>query len=548
MLAGSRTRPIDQDIEAAVAGGDDLQEDTVIEPRGQMKQSLSRDPSRNMGSDLHDVDSFHTAATMDSLSPTHNRLAALSSRSSSSPRLLSDEENAQMNRKIDRLVAAIEDRRPIHFEPDAETGEVEVFADSHAEVTDSEYDEGDELERDMAASPENFGRIIRYGDGVRRIRSQNSLHYADSDDSWVSTDSKKSSSNAWERAVAAANVRFALAQEGVDQVGTVVRESFRSPEIGGRARQGRHLIREVSPIPLDFYKPLRTSTPSNHSNGSELDTSSPLFGKSCERILRETYAEPPESTFHRGSPENSHLDKWTFISEPRDVPSLEEPKPETLSGMERAFGVFQDGSNGESPGKKFEKSALHSKALKDVSNLRRPGYLHFNSFAKDTKDASGGKNPATPAAASPIEFGGASNPQSRRAYIHNKWPGLLGDRSDRSMAESPSLDGAARRRNEQAIGSPIDESLYAISHARTSLADSSVNADPTRQAHFDLALARLEGRALPPPPSPINRYPDWAALFDRDVQFEGSHRPLPLYGPKPSRTSTLRRGIWRYFW
>ncbi len=522
MLVGTHTRPSDRDVEAAVAGGDDLLEDTVIEPRGQMKQSFSGNLSKNKGSDLHEVDSFHTAATMDSLSPTQHRLTALSIRSSSSPHLLSDEENARMNRKIDRLVAAIEDGHPIYFEPDAETGEVEVFADSHVEVTDSEI--------------------------VRRIRSQHSLQYADSDDSWVSTDSKKSSSNAWERAVAAANVRFALAQRGVDQVGTVVRKAFHSPETGRQARQGRQLVREVSPIPLNYCKPLRTSTPSIHSNGSEQDTSSPLFGKSCERILRETYAEPPEWTFRRGSPENSHRDKWTFISEPRDLPSLEEPKPETFSGMERAFGVFQDGSNGESPGKKIEKSALHSKALKDVSNLRRPGYLHFNSFAKDTEDASGGRNSATPAAASPIGFGGALNPQSRREYIKKKWPGLLGDRSDGGMTELPGLDGAARRRNEQAIGSPIDESLYALSHARTSLVDSSLNADPARQAHFDLALARLEGRALPPPPSPINRHPDWAALFDRDVQFEGSHRPLPLYGPMPSRTSTLRRGIWRYFW
>ncbi len=547
MLVGTHTRPSDRDVEAAVAGGDDLLEDTVIEPRGQMKQSFSGDLSKNKGSDLHEVDSFHTAAPMDSLSPSQNRLAALSIRSSSS-HILSDEENTRINRKIDRLVAAIEDRRPIHFEPDAETGEVEVFAEPHVEVTGSDSDEGDELERDIAASPENFGRIIRYGNGIHRIRSQSSLDYAGSDGSWVSTNSKKSSSNAWERAVAAANVRFALAHGGVDQVGTVVRKQFHSPEVERRARQGRHLIREVSPIPLDFYKPLRTSTPSIHSNGSELDTSSPLFGKSCEQILRETYAEPPESTFQRGSPGNSHLDKWTFISEPRDMASPEEPKPEAPSGMERAFGVFQDRSNGESPGKKIEKSALHSKALKDVSNLRRPGYLHFNSFAKDAKETNGRRDSATPTAASSIGFEGASNPKSRRAYIKKKWPGLLGESSDGSMAKTPSLDGAARRRNEQAIGSTIDESLYALSHARTSLADSSLNADPTRQAHFDLALARLEGRALPPPPSPINRHPDWAALFDRDVQFEGSHRPLPLYGPMPSRTSTLRRGIWRYFW
>ena len=502
--------------------------------------------SNDAAPDSDDVESYHTAAD------THQRLSdpsgleALAISSDSSPRLLSDEENDRMNRKIDKLMAAIDDRRPIHFAPDAETGEVEIFADHYGQETDrDEY----ELQGNIAASPENFGRIIEFRNDIHRVGSPNSLRYAASSDSWASTDSKKSSSNAWERVVAAANIRFAIEHGGLDREDSVIKRPFHSSARETKARQVRRQLRTMSPIPLDFDKRIRASTPSVHSTGTEMDTSSPLFRKSCERIRRETYAEPPESTFQRESLKHSQLDEWAFVLEPRDVPSPDarETKPPNSTG--RAFGVFEDGPNGESSSKKTEKPVLRSKVLKDISNLRRPGYLHSNSFAKDANLADAPKSSAVSATASSFGFGGAADPVSRRAYIKSKWPGLLEDPNNGSMAERPRLDGAARRRNEQAIGHPIDRSHYSLSHVRTSVADSSLNADPSRQAHFDLALARLEGRALPPPPSPIHRHPDSAALFDWDIQTEGSHRPLPLRGPRPSRpgNSTPYSSLRRYF-
>ena len=530
----SRSRSQDQDVEAAVTEESSPIAGSMLESTDLMRKKTLHSQSKDKASDMRGIEEHHTP-----LNPGHLSVAALSIRSDSSPRLLSDEENDRMNRKIDKLIAAIDDRRPIHFAPDATTGEVEIFADHEV----SDQDEADELEHDIAASPENFGRIIRLGNGVRRTRSPHSLRYASSTDSWASTDSKKSSSNAWERAVAAANVRFALAHGQGDQVATAVRQPYRG------SRRGRSPVRQYSPILLDFHKPLRTSTPSIHSNGSEQDTSSPLFGKSCERIRRETYAKPPESLFERESPEKSQLDEWAFISEPRDVPSLKTHEAKAPGRMSRAFGVFQDGSNGGFSSKEGEKSALRSKVLKDVSNLRRPGYLHFNSFAKDAKSGNDCVGSAAPATASSLGFGGASNPDSRRAYINKMWPGLLDDGSKGNITELPKLDGAARRGNEQAIGRPINKSLYSLSQVRPAEAASSLNIDLTRQTHFDLALARLEGRALPPPPSPIKRHPDWAALHDRDVQVDEGHRPLPLRGPMPSRPvdPSLRRSFWRRY-
>ena len=491
---------------------------------------------------MAEVQSYHTAAAADEQSSIQNHLAALAITSESRPRLLSDEENNRMNRKIDRLIAAIDDRRPIRFAPDAETGEVEIFADNQGEVIDAQRHE---MEQSMAASPEHSGRIISRN-AIHRIRSAHSLHYASKSESWASTDSMKSSSDAWERAVAAADIRFALENRGMDRGITVIRRPSRNLEIEPEARPSRQKSHVVSPIPLDFNKQIRASTPSIHSTGSEMDTSSPLFRKSCGRILREAYTEPPELMFQRELQEHSRLDEWAFVSEPRDEPSPEERGSKAPSSTARAFGVFEDTSKDKFSSKEAEKPAIRSKALKDVSNLRRPGYLQFNSFSKNTNSAEDRIGTAVPVTASSIGFGGASDPETRRAYIRSKWPGLLEDRND-SMAEPPRIDGAARRRNEQAIGRPIDRSHYSLSHVRTSVVDSSLNQDPVRQAHFDLALARLEGRALPPPPSPIHRHPDSAALFDRDVQIEGSHRPLPLRGPRPRRPAnpTPHRAFWR---
>lgn len=540
-LVGPRTRPRGRDVEAAVTGVTDAVIGDFLEPADHRRRPSHR---KDANPHVNDVQNYHTAVDTDQRSSIQNNLAALAITSDSRPRLLSDEENDRMNRKIDRLIAAIDDRRPIHFAPDAETGEVEIFADHQDEVIDPDEHE---LEQSISASPENFGRIIRARNGIHRIRSPHSLRYANSSESWASTDSAKSSSNAWERAVAAADIRFALEHGGLDQKVTAIRRPFRSSEIEPEACSSRRKFHMVSPIPLDFNKQTRESTPSIHSTGTEMDTSSPLFPKSCERVLQEVYAEPPESTFQRELQEHSQLDEWAFVSEPRDEPAPEARESKVPSSTGRAFGVFEDASKDEFSSKEADKPVVRSKALKDISNLRRPGYLQFNSFAKDTNSADDRTGTAVPVTASSVGFGGAYDPETRRAYIKSKWPGLLEDSRDGSMTEPHRLDGAARRRNEQAIGRPIDRSHYSLSHVRTSVVDSSLNQDPVRQAHFDLALARLEGRALPPPPSPIHRHPDLAALFDRDVQIEGTHRPLPIRGPRPSRPAnpTPHRALWR---
>ena len=487
----------------------------------------------NANRDADEINDLHAAPDEDNQPSLSHSLSRLAIASESTPRLLSDEENDQMNAKIDKLIAAISDRRQIHFAPVAETGEVDIFADR--DIGDELVGRGEyDVERDIANSPQNFGRILRSGNGIRRIKSSSPLLYASSTSSWTSTTDSKSSSNAWERAVVAADIRFAIEHMDEGQELIVVREPFSSEEMEIRIPFPRRLVHNVSPVPLDYNKPVRSSTPSIHSNGTELDTSSPLFRKSCERVRRETYAIPPESTFERGHSEESRLiDEWAFVPEPPDDPPGEVTELKALTGKERAFGVFDDTTNGDPSLSVVEKPNVSSKALKDISNLRRPGYLQFNSFAKDKNSTTNPQNTVVPITASSAGFEGAPDPDSRRAYIKKKWPRLLQDPGRDSTSDPPKLDGVARRRNEQAIGHPIDTSHYSLSHARTSMADSSQNIGPARQAHFDLALARLEGRALPPSRSPIQRHPDSAALYDLDILVEGGHRPLSLRDPRP---------------
>ena len=526
-LVRSRDKALATDEEAVET---DRQASIVVPParfEGGSSQGVRRKTS-NL--DVDEGESFHTAPDEDN-QPLDHSLSRLATASESTPRLLSDEENDRMNAKIDKLIAAISERRQIHFAPVAETGEVDIFADRDIEVVGQhEHD----MERDIATFPENFGRILRSGNGIRRIKSPSSLLYASSTGSWTSKTDSKSSSNAWERAVAAADIRFAIEHEDMGEEAVVGGEHCSSEEMETRIPFQRRLVHNVSPILLDYDKPVRSSTPSVHSNGSELDTSSPLFRKSCERMRRETYAVLPESTFQRDCSDESRLDdEWAFVREPLDGPLGEANESKALVGKARAFGIFDDEENGDSS-RAVGKPDISSKALKDISNLRRPGYLQFNSFAKDAKPTTSLRDTAMPITASSAGFEGAPDPKSRRAYIKKKWPGLLQASSRNNLSEPPKLDGLARRRSEQAIGHPIDTSHYSLSHVRTSMADLSLSIAPARQAHFDLALARLEGRALPPPRSPIQRHPDSAALYDRDILVEGGSRPPPLRGPRPT--------------
>ncbi|KAK4696185.1 hypothetical protein P7C71_g1692, partial [Lecanoromycetidae sp. Uapishka_2] len=442
-------------------------------------------------------------------------------------RVLSEEENRVLDHKIDRLIAAIADGRQLDLEQDPEIGTVDISATRQ----DEDYDL-DSLEGHIADHPENFGNTIPSGSRGRMLRSDTSVVTVDP------ASAATSGTNAWERAIAAANIRYALralspisavhhrrkAGRGVNSVDEIAQED-----------RGRYLIYmgktdsevcQIDPIPLNFAQTRGRKTPSIRSNGSELDRSSPLFEKSAEAWLRKSHSGFYSTSSHTSSPPKSRLRE--FISTWLD--SIQSPSciaiPKSPHRPERAFGVFED--DGDTSGRLASKQDTSrdnpaAKALKDISNLRRPGYLGHNSFAAPTL-SSAAKGRALPSRSPAKPFGGAVDSESRRQFIESRWPGLL-SRDKTSTGEK--MIGASRltqRGNEelQETG-PTDDDK--------SMAYPPLHPDPSRAAHFEQALARIEGRAPPGQYSPPKRYPE----EDYGSSVEVEHRTRRIQEPKRGR-------------
>jgi hypothetical protein len=444
-------------------------------------------------------------------------------------RLLSDADNEVLNDKIDRLIAAIQDGRQLRFSPDPETGNVNISA----AYTNEELDDESDLEALIAASPENFGTIIKLGDRLRRIRSINSILSIGSSSSQVRS---KNSSDAWERTIAAANVRYALEQSSLFQNPTVVRNPLRARAHGVDGNSGRYLafmengrrkVQTISPIPLDFSKRPRPTTPSIHSGESELDCSSPLLEKSRKATLKGTATTTLGTRTQVELSDNQSLRQSvsSWLQGVETPPSGEERTHS--NGRERAFGVYEDDER-EVPAVRKDPQPLPTlQALKDISNLRRPGYLQKNSFANDKALAASSVRPIQ--LGSPFQpFGGASDQDSRRSFIERKWPALLASKQHSGKQDSIQTGAPSDEEHSIAINEP-----QGFRHPEDSISPTQPAIDkvPERAAHFDLALARLEGRMPPPPSSPIRRYATMEDMYGPDVQLE--MRRMRRHDPRP---------------
>jgi len=444
-------------------------------------------------------------------------------------RILSDEENRVLDDKIDRLIAAIDDGHQLDFAQDPETGNFDISATRYNDFSDA-----GSLETRIAANAENFGNIIRPGDGRRILRSENSV-LSSSHDSVAS-----SGTNAWERAIAAANVRCALRalEHGAAAQGDTVVKNFEAAKEAAKKELGRYVmfvgkngpeIRAISPIPLDFNKPRGLKTPSITSNDTEADCSSPLYGKSTPAWLHEPRGESAEASSDGNAslePRLKHsVPSWLESVEP--LPRAKSPKNQKNQDKpDRAFGVFNDdGPRGGPDSEEIPRDNPAARALKDISNLRRPGYLARNSFA-DAKPAATGQEPTLPARSSAKTFGGAMDREARRGFIESRWPGLLSHHKDISAAEAPEA-------HEGQHGEIEKFPVLAITHDTSSAAQQPVHPNLIRAAHFELALARLEGRAPPGQYSPIKRYAAKKGDYGSSVEVE--HRPWPIREPKPTR-------------
>lgn len=463
------------------------------------------------------------------------------SSSSERSRLLTEAENQVLNEKIDRLVAVIQAGRPLRFSPDPQTGDVDI---SIAHERSNSDDGRSDVEADIVASPENFGNVIRAGSGRRRILSPNSVLFDSADSSKVTSNF---SSSAWENALALIANRSAVEHGSEAQVPPPVRKTIQGEVRGAVRRRGtvrRHgkyityrdkndvKVAAVASIPLDFNKPPRTLTPSIHSTGSDLDCSSPLFEKSLHALVKETSLDLPRS-------EDASQD----LSSPGIGDSvsdwLEHVETPTILGghtdaarKRQAIYVFRDGGKRAMVHDRERNRLTASETLKDVSNLRRPGYLQHNSFAQTNQVDKRISNLVRPrkSGIQTQRFGGANDVESRRSFIEANHSSGKKEGSTtlhrKSTDKSHSMPHIRRRRHK--YPSPQKSNLQ----------------DPNRTADFDLALARLEGRAPPQQFSPIRRYADDTGLYGPDVLVERRrlrHRqPVPMRS-RPFGPSTAQR-------
>ena len=487
---------------------------------------------------------------------------------SEAPRLLSEAENDRLNRKIDALISALTSGRQVHFEQDPVTGNIDFSAGNYEQDSDPDYSAFDAA---IAAYPENFGRIIRHRREM--IRSPNSISR-----SWITIDSPPCTEYAtWEDMVAVAVERYdrehGISNEPEDSLpsssshhmaegdapaekGIGIRQATRRLEQEVGVPRGRFLARvksddvileELVPLPLNFNKPPRVSTPSIHSEGSRLDCSSPLFMHSWQRMPHNSEVWIDRSTSTRAALVG-RISQWlNRVETPEQV---ETPKEEKRKG--RQFGVYQaipkaQKELGTPAGPTQEKNVL-----KDVSNLRQSGYLQKNSFAMD-------KAQSRPLMATmlgdvpPQGFEGAWDEDGRRAFINRKWPCLLETKektvpkAKNEAAEALRNRGVNLRANSPQLALSADPERKA--HLDLALArlegryrsPEPFVPDPQRATHFETALARLEGRAPAPQSSPIQRYVYPHGVYGPDVEVDLQR--VRCYAPRARRNAVGNQNL-----
>lgn len=186
----------------------------------------------------------------------------------------------------------------------------------------------------------------------------------------------------WEAAIAEADRRYEIEQQ-----------RNRTPPRGSileiQGDTGPERI-SISPVPLNYNKLRPPKTPSVTTQGSKLDYSSPSFPKSAKAklksILRRKETELTARNLRKVSkPEeyeelaDSRVEGWLDNAEPVD--DLQDR--DDFINQKDSFPVWsQDrevsvGSGGDGP------QMSSQTALRDVSNLRKPGYLERNSFFQD---------------------------------------------------------------------------------------------------------------------------------------------------------------------
>lgn len=288
---------------------------------------------------------------------------------------------------------------------------------------------------------------------------------------------------------------------------------------------GRSVTRSISPIPINFSRARTVATPSICSQDSSFDKSSPLFGISCMAKHRRARHLSPRQKLKAASLRMLEKDRLSWRSRIIVwIRNIANPGSDTSSNSSqdpRSFKVWRTREKNEiakkRQGKVFGpedyrqvqeherkakenlrragKAGTPKNVLKDITNLRRPGYLEQNSFYKESKISAQALEVSRAAVSAPALPEGPAIYSSASVFARANWPNPL---NSHPTSDEESLEAARARLQGYTIE------------------DSPPSSQPAWSKHAQSprsALARLESRTIPSDPFsiefPYGSHPDW---------------------------------------
>ena len=302
----------------------------------------------------------------------------------------------------------------------------------------------------------------------------------------------------------------------------ISRVDGRTLTIMGQAGVEHHTI---SPIPFDLRRKVRITpgTPVVSSHGSILDCSSPSFVKTCKGIIKQSYLDiAPSLVPATTAPRSSHEGKGHRGARSLLDIGSDPGNPENLD-------VWVDVESSDINKENDQRVVANANALRDTTNLRRPGYLRYNSFYQDAKAKTENAttvDTAGPSSTTRQELPRITPPDSNASLVESFF-------TTNSNPEHDSAIAAAHAALEGVVISDSPDSQAPLSLVPRPL-------DLSRNLHIEQTLATLEGRAGPAAqsPSPIQRLVRPKGLYNNHVLLE--NLGPRLRHPKPSRHINAR--------
>ena len=423
-----------------------------------------------------------------------------------------DDEN--LNPNLRKLVDAVEAGLHIQVVENRDTGDFDVFATASQPMDTTQTAE--ELQRQgVSATP----RAI-----------------------------EKSNSSGWETVKTAFNK---IGSKRVTNAGDLRLRPNTVVRATGEGLKAHH----IAPIQIEYDRAnqQRPHTPSIHSDGSELDCSSPSFLKSCETAIRAggDLGEICRQIDSGDSNSESSMDhlvskakvfKWLEHVDVKElspaekanhakmVRQMKETSDMLQSPPRKAFNVMRD--NGDNPKhlQPSKKSTKTLKVLKDVSNVRRPGNVATNRVEISKSIEQKGQLDTQLVPKKATEFD-----ETIPKEVFEAWGTAVPPSTVQFKRPTPASKLSQEKKKLQQEIQHQEEPLEPILTGYSTPEPKylfSFETKSERRAHFEFALARLEGRVLPKTPSPVPRYVYPSGYYNDDVELERHSRmirqPIPL--------------------